>query len=219
MAYVYYNFSIIYLWMGWVLLFILWMEHPPSLGLIAVLLLTIPIAIAPMIYKQFRARYGYLIQAKKILAAIRGEVSTHQVSSSISSYITLLFQIIKPTKEKPDERTRARTGIKLRYLRIESGSALVFQPFLLYLTLTNFLIPEIVSLLESGGIIAVLLNPVIMVLGLLLAITSTGILLPVLWEFQVRRWLRIYEGFLSWGEDIERMVFTPSNEGEGGATS
>jgi hypothetical protein len=72
-------------------------------------------------------------------------------------------------------------------------------------------------LLASGGIIAVLLNPVIMVLGLLVAITITGILLFFLWEIQVRRWMRAYEDFLSWGEDIERMVSSRSNQEKGGA--
>jgi hypothetical protein len=216
-AYIYYIFSIIYLWMGWVLLFILWMGLPPSPGLIATLLIAIPVVLAPFLYKQFRTRYGYLIQAKNTLVATSKAESAHQMSSGISSYITLLFQIIMPMEGRPDEESGARVRISLRQLRIQSGSSLVLQLFMQYLVLTNFLIPEIVSLLASGGIIAVLLNPVIMVLGLLVAITITGILLFFLWEIQVRRWMRAYEDFLSWGEDIERMVSSRSNQEKGGA--
>jgi hypothetical protein len=215
-AYIYYMFSIIYLWMGWVLLFILWMQLPPSIGPIAVLLIAIPVVMTPFLYTRFRMSYGYLINAKNTLVAISRAESTHQISSSISSYITLLFQIIKPTKERPDEESRARAQINLRQLRIQSGSSLVLQLFMQYFVLTDFLIPKISSLFASGGIIAVLLNPVIMVLGLLLAITITGILLFFLWEIQVRRWMRTYEDFLSWGEDIERTVSTQSDQGKGG---
>jgi hypothetical protein len=216
MAYIYYENAVIYLWMGWVILFILWMGVPPTVGAIALLVIVLPVIMTPFLYKRFRLRYGYLLEARERLADMMRAESPDQFSRGISSYIALLLHIVKPTEEQDDNVLQGRTRAKLRDLRTQSWASLGFMLVLMYLVLTNFLIPEIIELLETGGVVAVLLNPVIMVLGALVAITISGIILYLLWEFQVRRWLRICNGLISWGEEIERMTSLHSSDDEGG---
>lgn len=216
MAYIYYQNLVIYLWMGWVILFILWMGAPPTMGAIALLIIALPVIMTPFLYKRFRLRYGYLLEARERLADMKRAESPGQFSRGISSYIALLLHIVRPAEGQDDDVLQGQSRVRLRDLRIQSGASLGFMLILMYLVLANFLIPEIIDLLETGGVVAVLLNPVIMVLGVLVVITISGIILYFLWEFQVRRWLRIYHGLISWGEEIERMTSSHSSDDEGG---
>lgn len=215
MAYIYYENSVIYLWMGWVILFILWMGVPPTVGAIALLIIALPVIMTPFLYKRFRLRYGYLLEARGWLADMKRAESPDQFSRGISSYIALLLYIVKPTEGHADV-LQGRAQVRLRDLRIQSGASLGLMLVMMYLVLSNFLVPEIINLLEIGGLVAVLLNPVIMVLGVLVAITVSGVVLYLLWEFQVRGWLRIYQGLLSWGEEIEHLASSQSSDDEGG---
>lgn len=180
------------------------------------LIIALPVIMTPFLYKRFRLRYGYLLEARERLADMKRAEGTDQFSRGISSYIALLLHIVRPTEVQDDDVLQGQSRVKLRDLRIQSGSSLGLMLILMYLVLANFLIPEIIDLLETGGVVAVLLNPVIMVMGVLVAITITGIILYLLWEFQVRRWLRIYNGLISWGEEIERMTSSYSSDDEGG---
>ncbi len=189
---------------------------PPTVGAIALLIIALPVIMSPFLYKRFRLRYGYLLEARERLTDMRRAESPDQLSRGISSYIALLLHIIKPSEEQDDDVLQGQTRANLRDLRIQSGASLGFMLILMYFVLTEFLIPGIIKLLDAGGVVAVLLDPVIMVLGVLVAITVSGGLLYLLWEFQVRRWLRIYQGLLSWGEEIERMGSSHPSDDKGG---
>ncbi len=210
--YIYYSALILYLWMGWVVFFILWMQLPLQLGLTALVVISIPVIIAPSLYKTMKQRYGYIIGARKVLDGIQVSVDSQQIASGIFRYITLLLNIIKP--DESDVQTEG-TQVRLRDLRSRLLSQLVVQTFMIYLIFLNFFIPQILLLLETGGIMAVLLDPVIVLMAAILAITITGIIVFLLWELTVRRWLKIYDRFLEWGEEIERMVFSKDPEAGG----
>ncbi|MFW9920664.1 MAG: hypothetical protein ACFFED_13755, partial [Candidatus Thorarchaeota archaeon] len=213
--FIYYSVSILYLWMGWVVFFILWMELPPTLGLVAAIVIAIPLLVTPLMYKQMKQRYGYILDAKNLLDTIQESIDSEQVASGILSYISLLLNIINPDESKEET---VPSQVRLRDLRIRSISQLIFQMFMMYLIFQNFFIPEIILLIEAGGIIAVLLNPVMVLLSAILAITLTGLLVLILLEITVRRWLKIYQGFIEWGEELERMVFSKDHEAGGSAT-
>ncbi|MFW9978761.1 MAG: hypothetical protein ACFFEJ_11830 [Candidatus Thorarchaeota archaeon] len=210
--FIYYSVSILYLWMGWVVFFILWMELPPTLGLVAAIVIAIPLLVTPLMYKQMKQRYGYILDAKNLLDTIQESIDSEQVASGILSYISLLLNIINPDESKEET---VPSQVRLRDLRIRSISQLIFQMFMMYLIFQNFFIPEIILLIEAGGIIAVLLNPVMVLLSAILAITLTGLLVLILLEITVRRWLKIYQGFIEWGEELERMVFSKDYEAGG----
>jgi len=207
--YIYYSTAIIYLWMGWVVLFILWMELPPSLGIIALIVVGIPILIAPIVYRQMKRRYGYIIDAKKTLDRIQDSLNSQQAATGIFNYISLLLSIIKPDESKLKDMDKP---ITIRSFRINSISQIGFQILMIWLIFVNFFIPEILQLLETGGILAVLLNPVIVLMAIVLTITITGSAIFALWEFTVRKWLKIYQSFMTWGEDLERMVFSKDQD-------
>lgn len=213
-TYIYYSVSIIYLWLVWVIFFILWIQLPLELGLIAFVIIALPIVISPILYKNSKKTYSYIIKAKRTLEHTRDAIDMDQFATGISSYITLLFNILKPDEVREEGESVQESPVKLSSLRIKTASQSVVFVFLVVLVFQNFFIPEIVRLLEIGGILAVLANPVMVLMGFLLALMICGFVVIILWELTVRRWLRIYTGFQSWGEEIERMV--RSDEGEGG---
>lgn len=215
MAYVYYNLSIMYIWMGWVVLFILWMNLPLPLLSIAFVIIALPILIAPMQYRIMKKKYSHLIDAKQILLDMQKSVNASQVITGIAKYSTILFNIVSPNGETKGNGTVEQTKISIKRLRFDSVSTLAIQAFLVYLIFQNFFIPSIIELLEIGGLTAVLFNPVMMLMGIILALMIAGLMIFILWEIQVRRWAKIYHGFLAWGEEIEHMVFSQSNEEEG----
>lgn len=207
--YIYYSVSILYLWLAWVLFFILWMQLPPELGLIAVVIIALPLIVAPILYKQMKQRYGYILEAQKVLDAIQEAVDSQQIASGAFRYMTLLLNIIKPDEsEGRDEGSQ----IRLRDLRSRLLSQLVVQTLMLYFIFVNFFIPEIISLMETGGLVAVLLNPIIVLMSVIIGIMLTGFVVFLLWELTVRRWLRLYQRIIEWGEEIERMVFSEDQE-------
>lgn len=206
MAYIYYNLSIMYIWMGWVLLLFLWMDLPLPLLSIAFVIIALPILIAPMQYRIMKKNYSHLIDAKQILLDMQKTDNASQVIAGIAKYSTILFNVVSPNVETKGSSSAEHTKISIKRLRFNSVSKLAIQAFFVYLIFQSYFIPSIIELLEIGGLAAVLFNPVMMLMGIILAIMIVGLMIFVLWEIQVRRWVKIYHGFLAWGEEIERLI-------------
>jgi hypothetical protein len=203
-----------YIVMLWVVLLIAMMDLPLELLSIAFIIIIIPIVTAPLQYRSAKERFGALQQAGVALKEIEEALEESQVVSGLTSYIFLIFDVLRPT----DTRYDASSENEVELLRKHMGdltkkvvSEVIFQAMLYTLLIVNFLIPEFISAIEQGS---PLVFPLVFLFVVLVILMARWFIF-FYWRLLVRRWLKFYQGFLAWGEELERLFSTPSNGFEG----
>jgi hypothetical protein len=203
-----------YLVMLWVVLVVSMMGLPFELLSIAGIIIAIPIIIAPLTYKSAKERFGTLQEAGLLLKGIEESLNESNVTLGLTSYIFLIFDVIRPTDVKEKE-TSDNEVEKLRKhvsgLTMKVIFEVIFHGTLYTILIINFLIPEFISAIEQGS---PLLLPLVF-LAFVIAILIARWFIFFYWRLLVRRWLRFYQGFVAWGEDLERL-FSKSTDETGG---
>jgi hypothetical protein len=204
-----------YLIMLWVILFVAIAGLTDSLLLIALVIIFTPILLIPIQYKELKQKYGILQQAGQVLKDSEALVDTNQTVTGLTSYVFLVFDILRPGeisdngKEK-NEIEEVRKSLRETTKKVVTE--IVFQAFLIFLLLTNFLIPGLIAFLESGGPYL----PIFIFLGFIVIVLISRWFVFLYWRLLARRWLRFYQGFIVWGEELERVFSSPSKDNSGG---
>jgi len=217
-SHIYASVFSIYVVMLWVILFIALIQLPLQLLLIALAIIALSIAITPLQYKRTRQRFALLRQAGEVLEQAEIAVSEKQTAIGLTSYIFLLFDVIRPTdveKVESDQNEVEQIRTHLRSLNLNTLIQMLFQGALIILLIIQFIIPGILSLLEAGGSLVILLT-IFLPLCFLVVLTVARWAVFVYWQILMRRWLRLYRGFMVWGEELERMYSSSGEESTGG---
>jgi hypothetical protein len=200
-----------YIVMLWVVLLIAMMGLPLELLSIAFIIIILPILIAPIQYRSAKERFGALQQAGAALREIEDALDDQFVVSGLTSYIFLIFDVLRPA----DTQNDASSENEVEHLRKHLGDLtrkvigeVLFQAILYTLLIVNFLIPEFLSAIEQGS---PMLFPLVF-LCVVLAILMARWFIFLCWRLLVRRWLKFYQGFLAWGEELERQFSIPAND-------
>ncbi|MHA2263504.1 MAG: hypothetical protein ACXAEN_14005, partial [Candidatus Thorarchaeota archaeon] len=195
----------VYIVMLWVVLLIAMMNLPFELLSIAAVIIIIPILIAPLQYKSAKERFGALRQAGDALNEIEDTLDKRRIASGLTSYIFLILDVIRPVDSRADlaskddvEHLRKNLADLTRKVIIE----VIFHGALYTYLIVSFLIPQFISAIEQGG---QLLFPLVF-LAVIIAILVARWFIFFYWRILVRRWLKFYQGFISWGEELERIV-------------
>jgi hypothetical protein len=203
-----------YIVMLWVVLLITMMDLPLELLSIAFVIIIIPIVVAPRQYQSAKERFGALQQAGVALKEIEEALEERHIVTGLTSYIFLIFDVLRPTDPQYDpssenevERLRKHMGD----LTKKVVSEILFQAVLYTLLIINFLIPEFITAIEQGG---PLLFPLVFLCVVLVILIARWFIF-LYWRLLVRRWLKFYQGFLAWGEELERLFSTPANDFDG----
>jgi hypothetical protein len=203
-----------YIVMLWVVLLIAMMDLPIELLSVAFIIIIIPIVTAPLQYRSAKERFGALQQAGVALKDIEEALEERQIVSGLTSYIFLIFDVLRPT----DTRFDASSENEVEHLRKHMGdltkkvvSEVIFQAILYTLLIVNFLIPEFISAIEQGS---PLVFPLVFLFVILVILMARWFIF-LYWRLLVRRWLKFYQSFLAWGEELERVFSTPSNDFDG----
>jgi hypothetical protein len=203
-----------YLIMLWVILFVVIANLTGTLLLIALVLIGTPIAIIPFQYKNLKQKYRILQQAGQVLKDSEALVDSNQVVTGLTSYVFLVFDILRPVDTSDDAKERNEVEEVRKSLKETTRkviSEIVFQAFLLVLLLYNFLIPGLIAFLERGG-------PALLIflfLGFIVIVLVSRWIVFLYWRLLARRWLRFYQGFMEWGEELERVFSSPSKDDSG----
>lgn len=205
-----------YLIMLWVILFVVIAGLTGTLLLIALVIIGIPIAVIPMAYKNLKQKFGILQQAGQVLKDSEGLIDSNQLVTGLTSYVFLVFDVLRPSE--PVEDVSEKNEIEdirksLNETTRKVISEIIFQGFLLVLLLNNFLIPGLITYLEVGG--SALL--IFLVLGFIVIVLISRWFVFIYWRLLVRKWLRFYQGFMEWGEELERIFSTSSKDNSGGS--
>ena len=214
MAYVFSPVFAIYIVMLWVILLIAMMGLPPGGFSIAMILIIIPVVITPLIYKSTRERFGTLQQAGAALKDIEDSLGEKDIATGLTSYIFLIFDVLRPADSQdatPSENEVEKLRRHLANLTKTVIVEVIFQGVLYASLIINFLIPELVSAIQVGGPLLVPLSSLIMIVAILAARWFTFFY----WRLLVRRWLRFYQGFIAWGQELERKLSNPINNHDG----
>ncbi|MGY5876143.1 MAG: hypothetical protein RTU30_10380 [Candidatus Thorarchaeota archaeon] len=204
-----------YIVMLWVVLLIAMMGLPLELLTIAFVIILLPILIAPLQYRSAKERFGALQQAGAALKEIEDTLDEKHIASGLTSYIFLIFDVLRPADSLDDvisENEVENLRQHLANLTKKVLSEIIFQGILYTFLILNFLIPEFISAIEEGG--ALLLPLVFLVI--VLAILVARWFVFFYWRILVRRWIRFYQGFITWGEELERLFSNPPNDLNGG---
>lgn len=92
---------------------------------------------------------------------------------------------------------------------------MLFQGVSIILLIIQFIIPGVLPLLEASGSLVILLT-IFLPLCFLIVLTAARWAVFVYWQLLMRRWLRLYRGFMVWAEELERMYSISSEESTGG---
>jgi hypothetical protein len=207
-----------YIVMLWVVLLIAMMNLPFELLSIAVVIIVLPILIAPLQYKSAKEKFGALQHAGVALEEMENALDAKQIASGLTSYIFLIFDVLRPAETHIDaaseneiESLRKNLGNLTRKVITE----VIFQGALYTLLIVNFLIPMFISEIEVGG---PLLIPLVF-LCVILAVLVARWFIFLYWRLLVRQWINFYEGFIVWGEELERHFSGAGRGYEGRTTS
>ncbi|MHA2433988.1 MAG: hypothetical protein ACXADO_12220 [Candidatus Thorarchaeota archaeon] len=191
---------------------------PLELLSIAFIVIILPILIAPLQYRSAKERFGALQQAGAALKEIEDALNEKQVVSGLTSYIFLILDVLRPadtlddvTSESDVENIRNHLAGLTRKVVTE----VIFQGALYTLLIFNFLIPEFLSALEQG---TPMLAPLVF-LGVIIAILVARWVIFFYWRLLAKRWLSFYQGFIAWGEELEKVFSNPTNDYDGRATT
>ncbi|MHA1905089.1 MAG: hypothetical protein ACW968_13880 [Candidatus Thorarchaeota archaeon] len=208
----------IYMVMLWVILVIAMMNLPFELLSIAFVIIIIPIFVIPLQYKSAKNRFGALQQAGAALREIEDALDEKHVVLGLTSYIFLIFDVLRPA-DKLTNLTIENDAKNLRKHLSDLTKRVIFEVLFegtMYTFLTvNFLIPKFLSAIEQGG---QLLIPLIF-LGVIIAVLVARWIVFFYWRILVRRWLKFYQGFIAWGEELERTFSNPTNDYDRGAST
>jgi uncharacterized membrane protein len=203
----------IYMVMLWVILVIAMMNLPFELLSIAFVIIIIPIFVTPLQYKSAKNRFGALQQAGAALKEIEDALDEHHVVSGLTSYIFLIFDVLRPA-DKLTDITSENKAENLRKHLADLTKKVIFEVLFegaMYTFLTvNFLIPKFLSAIEQGG---QLLIPLVF-LGFIIAVLVSRWFVFFYWRVLVRRWLKFYQGFIAWGEELEKTFSNPTNDND-----
>lgn len=207
-----------YLIMLWVILFVVIAGLTGTLLLIALVLIGTPIMIIPIQYKDLKQKYGILQQAGQVLKDSEALVDSNQLVTGLTSYVFLVFDVLRPSEpadgvSEKNEIEDVRRNLSNTTRKVISE--IVFQAFLLFLLLNNFLIPGLLAFLEGGG--SFLLMFLFLVFIVIVLISRWIVFLY--WRLLVRKWLRFYQGFIEWGEELERVFSSSSEDNSGGGAT
>ncbi|MGY5882015.1 MAG: hypothetical protein RTV31_17355 [Candidatus Thorarchaeota archaeon] len=208
----------VYLIVLWVILFVVIANLTGTLLLIALVLICTPLAIIPIQYRDLKQKYGILQQAGQILKESETVIDSKQLVSGLSSYVFLVFDLLRPvsTGDDPTEMNEIEVARKsLQETTRKIISEIVFQAFLVFLLLYNFLIPGLIVLLEQGGSFL----PIFLFLGFIVIVLVSRWFVFLYWRLLVRKWLLFYEGFIEWGEELERIFSSPPEDSSGGGNT
>jgi hypothetical protein len=197
----------------WVALVIGMMRLPIELLSIAFIIIIIPVIIAPIQYRSAKSRFATLQKAGAALKEIEATLERTYIATGLTSYIFLIFDVLRP-EARLDPASDNEVEALRNYIAGLTGrviSEVILHGFLYALLIFNFLIPEFIVIIEEGG---PLLFPLIF-LAIILVILTARWFIFFYWRLLVRRWLRFYQGFIEWGEELER-VFSGSTERTGG---
>jgi hypothetical protein len=216
MAHIFGNVFGIYIVMLWVVLTIWMMNLPFHLFSLATIIIALPILIAPLQYKDTKNRFNLLQEAGALLHDTERAVDASQFAQGLTSYIFLIFDILRPSNIKSDnfeENEVEQVRTDLNSLTRKTLREFMVQAFFLTALIIFFLIPEFIDVIESGGAFLFPLIFLCFVIGLLMS----RWLIFLYWRFLIRRWLRFYRGFMNWGAELERMFSQPSESEPGGS--
>ena len=204
-----------YLIMLWVILFVVIANLTGTLLLIALVIIATPIVFIPIQYKDLKQKYGILQQAGQVLKESEVLVDSNQIVTGLTSYVFLVFDILRPADTSDDAKEKneieeVRKSLKETTRKVISE--IVFQIFLVALLLNNFLIPELIAALERGGPSLL----IFLFLGFIVMVLISRWIVFLYWRLLARRWLRFYQGFLEWGEELERVFSSSSEDNLGG---
>ncbi|UCH05081.1 MAG: hypothetical protein JSW05_02675 [Candidatus Thorarchaeota archaeon] len=204
----------IYIVMLWVILLIAMMDLPFELLSIAFVIIILPILVTPLQYKSAKNRFGALQEAGTALKEIEDALDERHIVPGLTSYIFLIFDVLRPG-DSPDDMTSENEIQNLRShlagLTRRVITEVIFQGALYTLLIVNFLIPEFLAAIEQG---TALLFPLIF-LAVIIAILVARWVVFFYWRLLVRRWLNFYQGFIAWGEELERIISNPTNDYDG----
>jgi len=211
MAYIFSSVFGMYIVMLWVILLIAMMDLPFELLSVAAIVIVLPILIAPLQYRSAKERFGALQQAGAALKEIEDALDEQHIVSGLTSYIFLIFDVLRPgdtlvdvTSESDVENIRNHLAGLTRKVITE----VVFQAVLYILLIFNFLIPEFLSAIEQG---TPMLAPLLF-LGVIIVILVARWVIFFYWRLLAKRWLSFYQGFIAWGEELEKAFSNPSND-------
>ena len=215
MAYIFANAFSIYVIMSWVALTIWMLNLPFQLLSIATMIIIIPIIIFPFLYKRTKERFSLLQEAGKSLHDAEVAIDANQIAQGLTSYIFFIFDILRPSYKIDDEfRENEVENVRknLNSLTRDAICDIFTQGIFLTAIILYFLIPEFLEILEGGGPLLFPLIILCFVIGFLIA----RWFIFLYWRFLIRRWLKFYQGFMAWGEELERMFSEPSETGPRG---
>jgi hypothetical protein len=192
-----------YILVLWVVFVIALIDLPFELLSIASVVILLPILVAPLQYRSAKERYGTLQEAGAALKEIEGALDEKLVVSGLTSYIFLIFDVIRPpgtydietSENEIEDLRRHLEGLTRRVV-----TEIAFQGVMYILLIVNFIIPEF----EQGGVLAIPL----LFLCVIIAILAIRWVIFIYWRFLLRRWLKFYQGFITWGEELERVFST-----------
>lgn len=216
MAHIFGNVFSIYVIMLWVILVIWMMNLPFELISIAAILIIIPIIISPLQYKNTKNQFGLLQEAGRALYDAEVAVDARQIAQGLTSYIFLIFDILRPSEgivDEFEENEIEHVRENLRSLTQKNIRDIIVQGCLVTALVVFFLIPEFQRVIAKGG---PLLFP-FMFLCFVVGLLTARWFIFLYWRLLIRRWLRFYEGFMAWGEELERMFSQPSDNEAGGS--
>ncbi|MGY5853740.1 MAG: hypothetical protein RTU92_09260 [Candidatus Thorarchaeota archaeon] len=214
MAHIFSTVFGMYILMLWVVLVVVMIGLPLQLLSIAFVVIIIPILIAPLQYNSAKNRFGALQEAGAALKEIEGTLNERRIASGLTSYIFLIFDVLRPADTLQDmtsknEAENLRENLSNLTRRVISE--VIFQGLLYTLLIVNFLIPEFISSIEEGGI---LLIPLIFLVIILVVLIARWFVF-FYWRILVRRWLRFYQGFITWGKELEQLFSDAPRDHDG----
>ena len=169
-----------------------------------------------MQYRKTKNQFHLLQEAGKALYDAEVAVDAKQITHGLTSYIFLIFDVLRPSDvvyDELEENEVERVRENLRSLTQKNIQDIIVQGCLVAALVLFFLIPEFQRVIETGGPLLFPLVFLCFVVGLLI----TRWFIFIYWRLLIRRWLCFYEGFMAWGEELERMFSRPSENEAGGS--
>jgi hypothetical protein len=207
-----------YLIMLWVILFVIITGLTGTLLLIALVVIGTPILILPIQYKELKQKYGILLQAGQVLKESESLIDSNQLVTGLTSYVFLVFDILRPANTHDDAKEKNEVEEVRKSLKATTRKIIfeiAFQGFLLVYILNSFIIPELIDFLEQGGSFL----PMLLFLVFIVAVLIARWIVFLYWRLLARRWLRFYKGFMEWGEELERVFSSSSEDNSGGGAT
>jgi hypothetical protein len=216
--YLHWNIILPFLFVGWVGTFLLWVQLPFGLLSIASMVLILPLLMLPVLYASVRKRLPLLKEAKGVLLEAKSALASHRTDLGLARYVTLLFAILQSrAASRQEEPSFESMRASLKGSNRSLLGQVSFQVLLVAMIFNYFLIPEMLNVLQQGGVIALLLNPVLLLMLALVILMVLSWVVFLSWYQLSSRWLRMYGALQEWGAELERFGSTFGSGDSGGA--